>query len=289
VAEEKKFEGKIGENCAGERLDKAITILFPSLSRREGRRLISAGSVYLNGKRCLRLSKFVKKGDFIEILTEKKDKADFDEKIEILFDDFGLIAVNKPPFLPSVPTKTEIFSAQNIVAKIKQLNIKEVHPVTRLDTPVSGLLLFAYQKETIKQIETLKTKNLIQKTYFAWVEGIPNKKEGKIELNISSKNGIAFVDEKGKEAVTFYKTLKTVNGFSLLEIKPITGRMHQIRVHLKEAGFPIVGDRKYGNVPYNSDRPLLHCARISFALEKQIFLEAKVWKDFLSFEEKFRR
>lgn len=284
MKEEKKFEGKIGKTLSGERLDKALSSLFPSLSRRNFRNLIGAGCVYLNGKRCLKLSKTVKEGDFIEILGTNNNRKDFDNKIEILFDDFGLLAVKKPPFLPSVPTRNGIFSAQTIVAKMKGLSIKNIHPVTRLDTPVSGLLLFAYKKEFKRKIEILKTKNLIEKKYLAWVEGIPATKEGKIDFPISSKNGTAFLNVEGKKAITFYKTIRSVNGFSLLEIKPLTGRMHQIRLHLKEAGFPIVGDRKYGFSPYKAERPLLHCEKISFYLEKEIVLEAEVWEDFFSFE-----
>ena len=281
--EEQNFFRKIGETHSGERLDKALSSLLPSFSRREWRRLISKGSVYLNGKRCLKLSKILKKGDLVEILLNNKKKKE-EEPFEIIFDEFGLIAVNKPPFLSSVPTKTEIYSAQTIVAKEKGLDLREVHPVNRLDKPVSGLLLFAYKKDTARKIELLKKENLIEKVYFAWVAGVPPQKEGKIEFTISAIKGTAYIDSKGKESITIYKTIKNVKEFSFLEIRPITGRMHQIRLHLKEAGFPIVGDKKYSHYSNNWCRPLLHCSKISFFLEKNIVIEARIWDDFTLFE-----
>lgn len=283
---EKKFIKKVEETYSGERLDKAITFIFPSFSRREFRRLISKGSVYLNGRRCLKLSKILKKGDLVEILLDnKKEIVVEEEQLEVLFDDVGLIAVNKPPFLSSVPSKSEIYSVQAIVAKQKGLEIKKVHPVNRLDRPVSGVLLFAYEKETTRNIELLKRENLIEKVYFAWVEGILTQKEGKIDFAISAKKGTAYIDSEGKESITIYKTIKNIKGFSFIEIRPLTGRMHQIRLHLKEAGFPIVGDKKYGHSSYKWNRPLLHCAKLSFFLKKNIVIEARIWDDFTLFEE----
>ncbi|MFB3851271.1 MAG: pseudouridine synthase [Acidobacteriota bacterium] len=286
MAEEKKFEAKVDKALDGERIDKALSTLFSNFSRRLCRKMIEEGAVYINGKRCLKLSKSVSEGDELKIiLSEKKiEKKEID--LEVVYDNYGFLAVNKPPFLPSVPTRSNLHSAHSILSKMKKIAIKDIHPVNRLDTPVSGVLLFACEKESIKEIELLKSQNKIDKTYLAWVAGVPSEKEGRIDFPLTSHNGSAFVDVNGKESVTLFKVIKTLKGFSLLELKPLTGRMHQIRVHLKEKGFPIVGDRKYGVEPQKSPRALLHCLKICFSLERQgqIEIEAKIPQDFLSFE-----
>lgn len=284
--EEKKFKRKIGEELQGERLDKALSSLLESCSRRKCRKMIEEGAVYINGKRCLKLSRIVSGGDCLEVYFSKVEEENNAKILEVIFDNYGFVAVNKPPFLPSVPTKSQIHSAQSIIAKTKNMNLKDIHPANRLDTPVSGVLLFALNKESAKTIERLKAENRIEKKYFAWVNGVPSQEEGKIDFPILTKGDTSFIDPKGKESSTFYRTIKSVFNFSLIEVSPITGRMHQIRVHLKEAGFPIVGDRKYGKEPFFSQRPLLHCKRISFSLEedKMIVIESNLPEDFLIFE-----
>ncbi len=289
MAEKKSFKKNIDANLAGERLDKVLSALLENISRRECRRLIEQGSVYINQKRCLKLSKTVTKGDCLEIVFSKMKSEKSFVNLKIIFDDFGLIAVDKPAFLPSVPTKSQIYSAQSIIAKLKSIGLKDIHPVNRLDTPVSGVLLFALDKEYAKTVEKLKAQESIEKIYFAWVWGITPQNGEKIDFPILTKSHSSFIDQKGKKALTFYRTIKNLYNSSLIEIRPLTGRMHQIRVHLKEAGFPIIGDRKYGKEPFISKRPLLHCKRISFSLseDKMVTIESDLPEDFLMFEKNF--
>lgn len=262
---------KIDSSLNETRLDIAISILFPEISRRKGRKLISKGSVYLNNKRILILSKKVKEGDEIKIYIEEEPIKNQYQTPKILFDQNNLIAIDKPPFLPSSPTKTSIISAQYFVSKIKNLKISEIHPVNRLDTPVSGVLLFALNDLTARKIEELKRENKIYKEYIALTKGKPKGSSGTIELNLITKNGYTYINRKGKRAITRYELLEERGDFSLIKIIPVTGRTHQLRVHLKHIGCEILGDRKYGSKPYITDRIMLHSHKISFEFESSLF------------------
>jgi len=293
MAWEKRVEKKtpVPENLDGERLDKALSELLPEHSRRGARALISSGAVYLNGRRCLKVSRPVRSGDFITVAgcAVREGPAGAEAEPAIIHDEGGLVAVDKPPLFPSTPTRSSIRSAQQFVADVKGVKIANVHPVNRLDLPVSGVLLFACGREAAAMMERLKGASAIEKKYLAWVVGAPPEAEGRIDVALSSEKGTAFADPCGKESVTRFKVMKTAGKFSLLEVDPVTGRMHQIRVHLKIAGFPIVGDRKYGAPPFLAKRPLLHCAELAFTLEEggeRVVIKSPLPPDFEEFSSK---
>lgn len=129
----------------------------------------------------------------------------------------------------------------------------KMHAVHRLDRTTSGLLLLAVNKESAAELSRQSANNMIEKIYFAVVEGIPNEICGKMEdllYHDRIKNKTYCVDRKRKgvkEAKLEYCTLKSVNGCSLLEIKLITGRTHQIRAQMASRKMPVYGDRKYGS------------------------------------------
>ena len=139
--------------------------------------------------------------------------------------------------------------------------------VHRLDKDTSGILLIARNRGVAEiLLEKFKNKK-INKTYLALIAGTPVKKIGEINLPLlkkyQGKNEKVYVDEDGKEAITQYKILSSQNNISLVELKPITGRTHQLRVHLKEIGYPILGDYKYGKRDHNAFKRLaLHAFKI---------------------------
>lgn len=277
----------VPEKLDGERLDKVISELVPELSRRKVREAIGLGAVYHNDRRCLKLSRTVRSGDRIMIAGGRENpmKAEGAD-IGTIHDADGLVVVNKPPLFPSTPTRGSLVSGQQFVAVMKKLRLEDVHPVNRLDLPVSGVLVFACDHEASAAMERLKSESLIEKTYIAWVKGMPAEPAGKIDVPLSAERGRAFADPCGKESITFFRTLKRARGFSMLELNPVTGRFHQIRAHLRIAGLPIVGDRKYGEPPHQAGRPLLHCLRIAFPLLKgkgTLSLEAPPPPDFEEF------
>ena len=178
----------------------------------------------------------------------------------------------------------------------KNQNPRLVH---RLDKDTSGILLIAINRQSA-DILTLAFKNKqIEKTYIAVVKGKPSQKSGVIDLPLikkfQGKNEKIYVDKQlGKQAITYYKILKYNKKLdcSLLELKPITGRTHQLRVHLKEIGHVIIGDYKYGgknaniqdNTPQNSKNRLqLHATRIVINdfFEKKLTINTPIPDDFI--------
>lgn len=168
----------------------------------------------------------------------------------IIFQDENIIAVNKPSFIATQGGSNIKFSVDHALPYLKFGNEQTPKLVHRLDKDTSGILLIAKNRQ-IADILLNKFKNKkINKTYLALIFGTPSKKSGEINLPLlkkyQGKNEKIYVDENGKEAITKYKILSSKGGISLVRLQPITGRTHQLRVHMKEIGHPILGDYKYG-------------------------------------------
>ncbi|WP_347938580.1 RluA family pseudouridine synthase [Rickettsia oklahomensis] len=223
-----------------------------------------------------------------EIKLAKKITTDY-----LIYEDDNLIAINKP-----IGLATQGGSKINlsIDSALKYLNYKgaDFKLVHRLDKETSGLLLIAKNYlSSIKFHDAFKEK-LVVKTYYAITYGKPIKNVGEVRSNIEkSKGGTPKItdieSENGKFAITYYKLLKALdNNLFLVEFTPITGRMHQLRLHAKLLGCPILGDDKYGDkdiMPY-SKYMFLHANNICLyekVFGKEINLEAKLPFYFLDF------
>lgn len=258
------------------RLDKFLCKKY-DISFGLAQKLIREKKVKVNGKRVDAAYK-VEDGDQIEVFSDlakrienskqkKKISADRMEKFlsRIVFEDENLVAINKPSGLATQGGSGIDISVDDFVREQKwQL-------VHRLDKDTSGILLIAKNNESAEVLtEGFKNKT-IEKTYHALVCGTPKKLEGVISIplrkKILGKNEKVLPDfEQGKEAVTKFKVVKSFADHSLIELKPLTGRTHQLRVHCKEIGHPIVNDVKYGGkeaLRKNlSDRLCLHAHKI---------------------------
>ena len=194
-------------------------------------------------------------------------------KPEKIWEDDVLIAYNKPAGVVSEPK-----------------NFKG-HLVHRLDKETSGIILVAKTKEILdKMIELFRQKKVIKK-YLAIVDGVVQKSHGTIVSNLAPQHRyqgqtIYGSSQKGQHAETRYVQVRRGPKATLLECYPITGRTHQLRVHFKEAGHPIVGDYQYARhfkCGYKAPRHLLHAAEISFThplTQKTITLAAPMPDDF---------
>jgi tRNA pseudouridine65 synthase len=235
-----------------------------------------------------------------------------DYELEILYKDEYLVAINKPSGLlvhKSMIDRDEIYFAMKMLRdQIEQW----VYPIHRLDKPTSGVLLFALDKHTAKLMnEQFQTKT-IQKTYIAVVRGY-TQDSGLIEHALSVKlDKIADKDSKEKEpqdATTEYKRLATVEldigvgryektRYSLVELKPYTGRKHQLRRHMKHLSHHMLGDTKYGRGEHNKmirkhfncHRLLLHASTLELQhpyTNKQLMIKAKIDETFNSIFDSF--
>jgi len=225
------------------------------------------GSVLLNGANA-KLTDRVKSGDelIVKIPKEKTENIiPVKMPLDILYEDEDILAVNKPSSMPVHPVRNHEKDtlANGILCHLGEKST--IHIITRLDRETSGIVLVA-KNPLSAAILTEQIKNRkIEKEYIAIVEGTPNPEKGTITAHIK-KEGMGIcreVSPDGKEAITEYETIKISGNLVKIRAIPITGRTHQIRVHMSYIGTPIYGDSLYGK-PRAGERTKLHCEKISF-------------------------
>lgn len=166
----------------------------------------------------------------------------------ILFEDENYIVINKPPFISSLDDRN---SSENILL-LSRTYSPDTHLCHRLDKETSGCLIIAKSEESYKHAAVQFQERKVTKKYHAFVEGIHDFKEFRVEVPIYIRSGgDARIDiQNGKSATTIFNTLKAYRNQTLIEAFPVTGRLHQIRVHLAYVKAPIVGDIAYGGHPF---------------------------------------
>jgi len=168
---------------------------------------------------------------------------------EIIDDDDQLLVLNKPPRLLVLPDRYNKNLPNLYTILMEELG--KVFIVHRIDKETSGIILFAKTAEAHAELNTQFEERRVDKTYHAIVVGSPSPDEGVIDLPLAKDRKdveLMSVDRRnGKEAVTTFKVLERFSGYTFLELKPRTGRTHQIRVHLKSIGLPILADGSYGS------------------------------------------
>jgi len=188
---------------------------------------------------------------------------------EILFQDEHYIVLNKPANLLSVPGRGP--DKQDCLSARVQARFPSALIVHRLDYDTSGLLMMALTKPAQSEAGKLFQNRAIDKTYTAIVAGVPDQSSGSIDLPIRcdiERRPLQIIDhDQGKSALTHWRLVESYpNQSSRIELSPHTGRSHQLRLHMKALGHPILGDNLYGSAETHamSPRLLLHATRLQF-------------------------
>ncbi len=218
----------------------------------------------------VRVNRLVQAGECLVLTVTETDSPNISPvpmPLSILYEDEDVLAVNKPGGMPTHPSQNHhTDTLANGVMAYFQERAFTFRAITRLDKDTSGAVLIAKHTLSAYRLSDAMQKNLIQKEYLALVNGIPEPENGVISLPIGRREGsviLRCVSPEGKPAVTEYETVKAGEGTALVRLRPITGRTHQIRVHLSHRGNPIVGDDLYG-APQTEERVHLHCRRLTF-------------------------
>mgnify|MGYP005950357675 CR=1 FL=1 len=274
-----KFVLNVEETDSGIRLDKWLASKKETdMTRTAVQNLIESGGVIVNGKTVSKNYK-QKSGDVIEVTIP--DPVELDAKpedipLDIVYEDESLLVVNKPKGMVVHPANgNPDGTLVNAILSICKNSLSgiggELRPgiVHRLDKDTSGLIIVAKNdKAHINMSEQIKERN-VKKTYIALVRGNVPEEEATINMPIgrSTKDRKKMaVTKNGKQAITHFKVLKRYSKYTLLEIKIETGRTHQIRVHMAEIGYPVVGDAVYSNGKneFGIEGQMLHAYKLEF-------------------------
>jgi 23S rRNA pseudouridine955/2504/2580 synthase len=272
------------------RLDRYIKRLYPSLTQGMIEKNLRLKEIKLNGLKTLSSTR-VHNGDNIWIkdslncVSTNKSSEVFSEAVitlsrkllneYLIFDHKNFIAINKPSGLATQGGSKVKLSICDSLSFLAQQELKLVH---RLDKDTSGILIIAKGYESSAILADSFKNHLISKEYISVLEGVPKTLSGEIRSYMDKvkfsdgSDGVKDDLQSGKLAITKYKVIKTINNFTLVEFTPLTGRMHQLRLHALKIAGPIVGDKKYNSmISAKNSNMLLHACKMT--IPKDVFGE----------------
>jgi len=270
-----RLEFTAGPGEAGTRIDKCVALkLGADYSRTFARSLIDRDRVLVGG-RPVKPRYILKEGDkvFLEIPPPEAVELEAEDiPLEMIYEDASLAVINKPAGMVVHPGAgnrkgTLVNALLHHCGALPGGEGARPGIVHRLDKDTSGVILVAKSERAMRRLAGQFKKREVKKRYTALVKGVVELDNGVVEAPVARHAGdrkkMAVEHSIGKEARTVYHVERRFRSFTLLSLEPETGRTHQIRVHMKHIGHPLVGDSKYGGGS-GMKRHALHAARISF-------------------------
>jgi len=290
-----------------ERLDKFLVCCMPEFSRSRIQSLIKHGNVTIDNSIPRKSGQMLEKQSVVQVVVPPPEPSELVPELielDIVFENQDLLVVNKPAGMvvhPSLGHQSGTLVHAALAHSPEMEGIGgEQRPgvVHRLDKNTSGLILLAKNDLTHRWLQNQFRTHEIQKTYVALVDGKPPTPSGRIEApigrDVRKRQKMAIVTvQKGRQAISEFRTLEVFSEHALLEIRPITGRTHQIRLHLAYLDCPVAGDTVYGKrhstIPL--ERHFLHAKRLSVRLPKEeipMVFEAPLPQELVSVLERLR-
>jgi 23S rRNA pseudouridine1911/1915/1917 synthase len=238
---------------AGQRLDAYLARSFPYRSRTQWVALVKSGRVRVNDRR-VRPSRGLRLGDLLNYIPGNRPEPRVSRAYRIVYEDPWLLAIRKPANLPVHPSGRYFRNTLLLMLAAdrgEEIDTTELRIVHRLDRETSGLILFGKGRESAAALSLQFENREVRKEYIAIVHGRPDRDRFLVDAPIGPDPGSPVrkamtVRPDGQSARTSFRVLRRGPEHALILARPHTGRLHQIRVHLRHAGYPIVGDKVYG-------------------------------------------
>lgn len=288
-----------------ERLDLRVAREF-SLSRRRAREVVECGQIDVAGKKATDPATPVSSRERVLFDPNRKKTRAVRFRIAAAYADDHIVVLNKPAGLLTVPTDGnagEDCALNRLREDVESVRGRGAYvgALHRLDRGTSGLVAFALSRDVHARGRALFRRHAIERRYLALVKGVPRPASGVVDAPVADeyRGGRRHLardeEEESKDAITHYRVVEALGSLSLVELKLETGRQHQIRLHMRHVGHPLVGDKVYADRPHGraregdkvtsraSLRPLLHAASLAFdhpISGRRVSVEAPLPADF---------
>ena len=284
-----RLETFLFEKDGNQRLDVFLTACLPEFSRSRLQGLIRDGFVSVDGEPVTKTGRDLEAGERVAIRIPPPVPSRLIAEnipLEIIFENEDLLVVNKPAGMVVHPSPghdrgTLVQAALGHAPEMEGIGGEERPGIVhRLDKDTSGLIVIAKNEQTHRWLQDQFRTRTVEKVYLALVDGKPPTPNGRVEApigrNTTHRKRMSVVPlEKGRVAVSEYKTLESFHKHTLIEVHPLTGRTHQIRVHMAFLGCPVVGDTIYGKKKPTMElgRDFLHAHRLKIVLPGEVQAE----------------
>lgn len=251
------------------RLDAYLAQYWPETSRATWQKRVKAGYVLVNGEVEQSVKRMLGEDDEVTVKMPKPTSHK-DKELPVIYQDDNVIVINKPVGVlsHSKGAMSDEFTVADFFRRFTKWGLDTNRPgiVHRLDRDTSGVMIGALNEKTAKLLQGQFSKRKVKKKYIAVVDGTPKENQAHIDMPIArnpKKPSTFRVDPNGKSAQTLYRVMASTDKHSLVELEPLTGRTHQLRVHMSYIGTPIHGDRVYGK---EADRLYLHAVALEITI-----------------------